>query len=442
MELENIWLLNLKEINDLLDSKYKTVEEAAIIYVMKLYDENKLDPKQRFIVEHRKFKNVASKNDSLHLIYKELDIKFDNQYIGNCSINQLNTFLKVSDKIIGSLAHKNAVIVKLITDDLFDDDILTRSPFFQKKISDKKNIDDYASYIYDVAKITPTKIGLTMLKDKLTNIEENKLPSIIYEIEKLIKSYKVLDKKNVIPLVLFVIQMNDDTRDLIVDYISEYQIDQDKLVLFSDKKVKIRITRKNFIYLNKIGVLGGKNNDTTIMNLFRYDEDLDYEQLFNIAANYVDDADIYSIQDFLLSLNFGKDDKYMDKMFNQFTKNLPLYLELYEHYGKNTINFMYKFNNVHDEEKINEIFCYTSKILHNGFDNYNIDLVDDTVRLFINLVLKEQKTILFHDNKLTGLALNINYQTFNIERQLEKTLLLFDKFEDDNIKEILYTLFS
>lgn len=221
MELEEIWSLEIEELEKYANiPETMSIGEASVKVAKKLYDENKLDEKQRFIVENKNFSSVAKKHDVIHDVYKELKIKFNNDYVNKCSKEQLLDFVNITscDEIVNSDAHRISVIVKLIKDDLFYDSALLKTKTFTKKQEikiekeDIKSIDDYANYIYKDYEGNVSDKDIKELKKELEKCDSNDISNIVDYVKIIMKHYKKPAKIHIPHFVKFVRGINNDVR--------------------------------------------------------------------------------------------------------------------------------------------------------------------------------------------------------------------------------------
>lgn len=194
MELEEIWSLSLPELEKKFSlSKNLTLAQARIKVSKDLYSKNKLDEKQRFIVENDMFQQIG--DIVIYKAYQKMNIKFDSVYLNLCSDEQLLDFVDIlTDSVIGSDAHKTAVIIKLLNDGLFKDDKLLKTRQYtapikivEKKKEENKSLKDWALYIWPksvaldekILKNIETELNLCK-QDDLEDICENVLSIISF----------------------------------------------------------------------------------------------------------------------------------------------------------------------------------------------------------------------------------------------------------------------
>lgn len=442
MELEEIWSLTVDELREYRKLPENiSIDQARIKVVDSLYLQNKLDLKQRFIVENEMFPEIG--NLSIYEAYKKMKIKFNMNYVKSCSQDQLLDFIDISKNknIVGSDAHITAIIIKLIKDELFDDENLLKTKqftapiiFIEKNKEEIKTLGDWALYLWPKSVPFDEKV-LKKIEKELSLCDKDEIPSLSESVKNVFLSFpkpaKTYFKDNIQFIRKLPINIRDDILKILkflkksqqsynLSYMSIYQS------IYVDRGNKFLISPESLKYL--IETFYNSLHDANFVDLLLiFMIDINWKRCFEFAL--IENNNFEDCIDFFQEFNKYKDlEKSLEIYF--------LYIDKFDQDGNGLIRVINMVNKL-DIDDIKKIFCYASNLLFLGFYNYTINIVEDTFMCLSTMFFKlrglpHSNDFYFHNRELDLSHTKIGEG--EIEKRVARALLSLTKNKDAQVE--------
>lgn len=407
-----------------------------------LYNKNKLLERDRFILEHKKFKKYADKD--LFEMYEKMKLKFTYDYVMDLSPEELNIFLEINIlDISGSISHKYAVIIKLLNLNMIEIDSLKNKDFhfydnskIKEKIESKENIS-----IEELAKsIYPKNSDYTQIDKVINKLEILDNPiDYIKLILKIIETHGEIPKSKIQELIKNINKLKIEKFSLFVNFFKDLNIKASKLldlIRYFSQLEKNSLFFFEFLLNRYKGLyLSTSLHQIQFRNIYNFNiKDDDVILLFSF---FPENPDIYNDLSFLGKIS-GIIDIYNIKTIipEKLITNAYLYKKFvyFGNYLFTFFEFIKKTNETY--EKLEKILIYTELLLGRDLTIYPINIIEDIFNSLLDLNNITRDNIYYHTRGIDGIDYN-DFVPGNIDQKVARCLLFLNHVEF-NIRNILY----